>query len=181
MVQEKPQVNHIHLAVQAPEREVLVVEDVRGEERALERLAVAEELVAELHELAVQIGAVDVLAPGAVRHELADVLREAAAQVEQGVAVVAQAGDERRVVGGEVDGQVQEEELPDAGVGVDVPGFFALRGVALADGVLGACKHGGVEDDGGLVGLGWFRGESVQGERTIANTCSRTFSDGILL
>ena len=51
---------------------------------------------------------------------------EAAAEVEEGLVRVAQAGDEGRVVGGEVDGEVEEEELADAGVRVDVPGFFAL-------------------------------------------------------
>ena len=51
---------------------------------------------------------------------------EAAAEVEEGLVRVAEAGDEGRVVGGEVDGEVEEEELADAGVGVDVPGFFAL-------------------------------------------------------
>ena len=40
--------------------------------------------------------------------------------------LVAQAGQEGWVVGGQVDGEVEEEELADAGVGVDVPGFFAL-------------------------------------------------------
>ncbi len=106
MVQKQAHVHDVHLPVQPAQRQVPVVEDVGGEEGALERLAVAEEFEAELHELAVQVGAVDVLAAGAVADELADVLREAAAEVEEGVVRVAEARDEGRVVGGQVDGQV---------------------------------------------------------------------------
>ena len=101
----------------------MVVEDVDGEEGALEPLAVAEELVAELHEFAV-----DVLARGAVRDEFAHVLGEAAADVEEGSGGVAQAGHEGGIVGGEVDGQVEEEVLSDAGVGVFFLLSFEFRG-----------------------------------------------------
>ena len=48
---------------------------------------------------------------------------------------VAEAGDEGWVVGGEVDGEVEEEELADAGVGEDVPGFFALVAGGGGEGV----------------------------------------------
>ena len=60
-------------------------------------------------------------------------MREAAAEVEEGLILVAQAGEEGRVVGGEVDGEVEEKELADAGVGEDVPGFFTLWEDLLAD------------------------------------------------
>ena len=126
MMQEQPQVHDVHLSVEAPQREVVIVEDVRGEKGALERLPVAEEFEAELHELAVEVGAVDVLAGGAVGDEFADILGKAAAEVEEGLGGVAEAGDEGRIVGGEVDGEVEEEVLSDAGVRVDVPGFIAL-------------------------------------------------------
>lgn len=128
MVQEESHIDDVHLAIQAPQRKVVLIEDIGGEERALERLAVAEEFVPQLHELAVEVGAVDVLAFRTVRDELADVLREAAAEVEEGLVGVAEAVDEGGVVRGEIDGKVQEKELADAGVGVDVPGFFALEG-----------------------------------------------------
>ena len=114
--------------VQAWDRLESIIADVGWEECALERFAVAEEFVAELHELAVEVGAVDVLARAAVGDEFADVLGEAAAEVEEGLVGVAEAGDEGGIVGGEVDGQVEEEVLSDAGVGVDVPGFIALSG-----------------------------------------------------
>ena len=106
MVQKQAQVHDIHLAVEATEQEVVVVEDVGREECALERFAVAEEFVAEFHELAVEIGAVDVLAVGTVRDEFADVLSEAAAELEEGLVEVAEAGDEGGVVRGEVDGEI---------------------------------------------------------------------------
>ena len=128
VVEEEAEVDDVHFAVEALEQEIALVEDVGGEEGALEALAVAEELVAELHEFAVEVGAVDVGARGAVGDELADILGEAAAEVEEGLVGVAQAGDEGRIVRGEVDGEVEEEELANAGVGVDVPGFFALLG-----------------------------------------------------
>ena len=43
---------------------------------------------------------------GAVRDEFADVLSEAAAEVEEGLVGVAEAGDEGGVVRGEVDGEI---------------------------------------------------------------------------
>ena len=104
VVQEETQIHHVHLAVQPPQQQILVVEDIGREEGALEALAVAEELVAEVHELAVEVGAVDVLAVGAVGDELADILAEATAEVEEGVVGIAEAGDEGGVVRGEVDG-----------------------------------------------------------------------------
>lgn len=55
-------------------------------------------------------------------------MRKAAAEVEEGLVGVAEAVDEGGVVRGEIDGKVQEKKLADAGVGVDVPGFFALKG-----------------------------------------------------
>ena len=128
MMQEQAQVDDVHLAVQAPQQEVVVVQDVGGEKGTLEPLAVAEEFVAELHEFAVEVGAVDILARGAVGDEFADILGKAAAEVEEGLGGVAEAGDEGGVVGGEVDGQIEEEVLSDAGVGVDIPGFIALLG-----------------------------------------------------
>ncbi|KAL8789029.1 MAG: hypothetical protein Q9195_007049 [Heterodermia aff. obscurata] len=80
MMQKQAQVDDIHLTIQAPEQEVFfLVEDVAGEEGALERAPVAEELEAEVHEVAVEVRAVDVLRGGSVRDELAHVLREAAA------------------------------------------------------------------------------------------------------
>ena len=79
MMQKQAEVDDIHLAVHAAEQEILFVEDVAGEEGALEGFAIAEELEAEIHELAVEVGAVDVLGGRAVGDEFADVLREAAA------------------------------------------------------------------------------------------------------
>ena len=128
VVEEEAEVDDVHFGVEAAQGQVAGVEDVGREEGGAQGAAVAEEGVAQLEELAVQVGAVEVLAPGAVGDELAHVLREAAAQVQEGVAGFAEAGDEGRVVGREVDGEVEEEELPDAGVGVDVPGLFALEG-----------------------------------------------------
>lgn len=129
MMQEQPQIHHVHLAIQTPQQQILLVQDIGGEEGALEPLPVPEEFEPQLHELAIEVGAVDVLGAGAVVHEFADVLGEAAAEVEEGGGGVgAEAGDEGGVVGGEVDGEVEEEELPDARVGEDVPGFFALDG-----------------------------------------------------
>ena len=104
MVQEETQIHHVHLAIQPLQQQILVVENIGREEGALEALAVAEELEAEVHEFAVEVGTVDVLAVGAIGDELADILAEAAAEVEEGVVGVAEAGDEGGVVRGEVDG-----------------------------------------------------------------------------
>ena len=82
VVQEEAEVDDVHFAVEALEQEVAVVEDVGGEEGALEGFAVAEEFVAQFHEFAVEVGAVDVFAAGAVGDEFAHVLGEAAAEVE---------------------------------------------------------------------------------------------------
>ena len=79
VVEEEAHVDDVHFAVEASEQEVVVVEDVGGEEGGAEPLPVAEELVPELHELAVEVCAVDFVARRAVRDELADVLGEAAA------------------------------------------------------------------------------------------------------
>ena len=79
---------------------------------------------------------------------------------------VAEAGDEGWVVGGEVDGEVEEEELADAGVGEDVPGFFAL--VAGGGGE-------GVSDYGVFFWFfGFCGGRGFGGELTIAVTCCFT-------
>lgn len=78
-MQKETQVHDVHLTIHAAEQEILFVEDIAREEGALERLAVAEELEAEIHEFAVEVGAVDVFGGGAIGDEFADVLREAAA------------------------------------------------------------------------------------------------------
>ena len=150
MVQEKAEIHDVHLSVQPFEQQIPLVEDVGGEEGAFQTLAVAEQLEAEVHEFAVEVGAVDVFAPRAVGDEFAHVLREAAAEVEEGVAgVVAQAGNEGRVVGGECDGEVQEEELADAGVGVNVPSFFALDGAVKMEASAMGTTWAGKGDSGG--------------------------------
>ena len=94
MMQKQAHVHDIHLAVQTAQGQIPLVEDIGWEKCALQALPVAEEVVAELHELAVEVRAVDVFAARAVGDELPHVLREAAAEIEEGLVGVAQARDE---------------------------------------------------------------------------------------
>ncbi len=95
--------------------------------------------------------------------------------------IVAEAGDEGGVVGGEVDGQVEEEELPDAGVGEDVPGFFALEvGGGKGERVgfwLGEGREGffGRLEENGVGGGRWMGGEDLQWQSRAGSRDPRGF------
>lgn len=104
-------------------------EDVAGEEVGVEGGAVAEEVVAESEEVGLEVGAVEVGGGHAGGDEGAEVLAEAAAEVEEEVGGLrVRGGEEReegRVEGVLGDGEVEEAELADAGVGRYAPGAVA--------------------------------------------------------
>lgn len=131
----------VHAGVQGHEQRVLgVIEDVGGRQQcALQSGAVTEEVVAEVDELGTDVGAVEVCGGCAVGDEFAEVLTEAAAEVEEGGAVL-ETGYEGGVVGGFGDAEVEETECADAGVGVDFPCTFALEGEES----VGGAWHGAV-------------------------------------
>lgn len=104
-------------------------EDVAGEEVGVEGGAVAEEVVAESEEVGLEVGAVEVGGGHAGGDEGAEVLAEAAAEVEEEVGALRVGGGEEReegwVQGVLGDGEVEEAELADAGVGRYAPGAVA--------------------------------------------------------
>ncbi len=95
--------------------------------------------------------------------------------------IIAEAGDEGGVVGGEVDGQVEEEELPDAGVGEDVPGFFALDGGGERVSGVGFWRGEGREgffgrlEENGVGGGRWMGGEDLQWQSRAGSRDPRGF------
>lgn len=100
-------------------------ENVAGEEGGVEGGAVAEEVVAEVDEGGVEVGAVEVGGGDAGGDEGAEVLPEAAAEVEEEVGGGGEEGEDGGVEGVLGDGEVEEAELPDAGVGRYAPGAVA--------------------------------------------------------
>ena len=126
---------HAHAALQFCEsaRGVQHVADreVRG---GREGGGVAEQRVAERDEVAAQLGAAQRGGGRAVVREFAQVLAEAAAEVEEergragGGRGGAEAGEDARVGRVVREGEVEEVVAPDARVGVHGPGLLALRG-----------------------------------------------------
>lgn len=128
-VQERADMHDVHAGVQGREQRVLsIIKDVGGRQKcALQSGAVAEEVVAEVDEVRADIGAVKVCGGCAVRDEFAEVLAEAASEVEEGGAVL-ETCYERGVIGGFGNTEVEETECADARVGINFPGTFALEG-----------------------------------------------------
>lgn len=125
-MQEAPGIDDVDVAIQRTQRAPRI-EDVALDKRAAERVAVAEQRVAQLPELAPQVAAVEVLAGRAVGREPPHVLPEAAAEVEELVVGCLESLQDGGVVGREGDGEVEEAELSYAGVWPDLPGTITLR------------------------------------------------------
>ncbi|TAQ89301.1 hypothetical protein B7494_g2386 [Chlorociboria aeruginascens] len=127
-MQEHTRMHDINLALQqAHPPPICNGKDIAAEKAALKALPVAEQLVAQLQELGVEIHAMQVVGGRAVTHQFAQVLREAAAEVQQCAAGL-HGAEQRAVRRREMQTQVEEAEEPDAWICVDFPGFVALGG-----------------------------------------------------
>lgn len=107
------------------------VEDVGVHELRLQRRAVAEQLVAHVNEVRLELRAVECRGRRPVKHQPPQVLGHTAPHIKQRAALVAQLGEDARIRGEVHHGQVEEPELADARVCVDLPGLVALKGTGL--------------------------------------------------
>lgn len=141
-------------------------EEVRDDEAAAEGAVVAEEVVAEVDEARFEVEAVEVPRGGAVGDEFAQVLREAAAEVEEGLrgVVGAEAGEDFGVEGVAAEAEVEEAVLADAGVRVDGEGAGALEMGRRGGGEPGSVLFGGVKKGGGMSVTVWVVEERDRGQ-----------------
>ena len=127
-----------------------VAKDITTEEFGLYPIPVLEELVAEISVLRAEICAVEIRGGSACSNKRADVLPEAAAEIEKGVGILETRdhGVEERVDGY---GKIEEAELADARVRVNGPCAVTLvrkRNVSLLGSTWGW----------GIVCFGWCSG-----------------------
>jgi len=112
-MQEAAQIHNIHLAL-------ILIQKARSKhvslhEPGLESIPVAKELIAKLHEGLLDVAPDQVGRRPRVERELAQVLAEAAAQVQKD-SIGADTPDDFGVVGEEVDAEVEKAEKADARV-----------------------------------------------------------------
>ena len=112
-MEKATQVDHVHGAV--PVRQEGLVEHVARPQFGVEAVPVTKELVAEVQEMAFEVGAVQVRRGAGVEGGFAEVLPETAAEVKEGLAT-AKTGHDGRVKGREVDAEVEKAEDADTGV-----------------------------------------------------------------
>lgn len=106
---------------------ILIQQTASDESRLLaHRVAVAEEVVAEGDEVGFEVEPVEGSGRDAVKGEFAEFLAEAAAGIEEGLVVVDEAGEDAGVEGVFLEGEVEEAELADAGVGPGAEGAVTL-------------------------------------------------------
>ena len=91
----------------------------------LERLFVAEQLIAHINERRFELCAIELFRRCAVVHEFSQVLCYAAPEIKEFGAGV-EGGEDAGVGAGAGEGEVDEAELADAGVGEDFPGAVTL-------------------------------------------------------
>ena len=104
------------------------VEDVGVDKPTLQRLLVFEELVAQLDELQLEVGAVALPAVDAVCDQASDVLGKSTAEVQVRLLASEHAWQDLRAVELVLAyGEVEETPLSDARVGSDGPRFITLR------------------------------------------------------
>lgn len=124
LMKERAGVNEVELSVlQAVSA---ICEDVSGDElRVLQRVSVFEELVAQIDEGLIELGAGQIARRGPFKGQLPDVLTETAAYIEQGGAVF-QSGEDVIVVQSPTDGEFEEGVAADAGKFDLGPTFVSL-------------------------------------------------------
>ena len=108
---------------------IVFLENVSGKEVRFERVLIAEEIEAQVEEVLLQVAGVEGVGGGAVVDEFADVLGEAAAEVEEAGAVgwgLFEEEEDAGVASLGGDGHFEEAEHADARVGVAGPGFVSL-------------------------------------------------------
>lgn len=86
-MEKQPNLHNIHLALQLPQGSS-VLEDIRLHEVGAEGSLVEEQLIAQGQELRLQVSAVEIGGRRAIVNEFPQVLREAAAEIEEGSAVL---------------------------------------------------------------------------------------------
>lgn len=104
----------------------LRIEDIRLDEFAFQRLPVAEEFVSQVHEIESEICAVALFTVHAVGHELTDILRKCASEVEVDFLASSHPLENFIVIAMATDGEVQKAPLADAWVWMDLPAFLSL-------------------------------------------------------
>lgn len=119
-------VDDVDLALELREARRLVQEAARDEGGVAHGGAVAEQVVPQTDEVGLEVQPVQGARWDAVEGQFPELLPETAARVQQGLLVVDQAGQDRGVERVLLEGEVQEAELADAGVGPGAEGTITL-------------------------------------------------------
>lgn len=125
-VQHHPEVGNVHGALDRPQRFVGFIHQVANDEVGGESGPVAEEVVREIDEAAMQLNAVHIGGRRSSKHHLSHVLREAASDIDKAGSILDAV--EYLLVGFlAVQMDVYEAELADAREGKYLPDFIPLE------------------------------------------------------
>ena len=130
-MEEAGRVDNVGLPLQSCPRLVVFIEDVGAQERRLQAPFVSEQRFAHVEEARLEVDGFAVGRGGAVVGELADVLGEAAAEVDEG-GVLVQPGQDSRVDWVLGEGTYEGAEKTDARVWADGIGTAMLDGLMVS-------------------------------------------------
>ena len=120
-------VDDVNLAIQLSEsRTSSVIEYISDKEFALERVSITEKIISQIYEFGSQICSKNVFARCSIRNQLADVLRKAAADVQESFVRFLETTEDGEIEGREGNGKVKEAALAYAGIRKYVPGAISL-------------------------------------------------------